>query len=74
MEDLVIDLVAHNIQNRCVTVIENGSWAPASGKLIREKLSKCKGIAFTEKTLSIRSALTGADVAVLEEIAGEIEN
>jgi flavorubredoxin len=72
MDDLVNDLTAHNIQNRSVTVIENGSWAPASGKLITEKLSKCKNITFTETKLSIRSALTAQNAEVLETIANEI--
>lgn len=35
MEALIFDIVAHNLQNRTVAVIENGSWAPTSGKLIR---------------------------------------
>ena len=48
MEDLINDLVAHNIQNRTVTVIENGSWAAASGDLIRQKLNECKNIKILE--------------------------
>ena len=32
MENLLHDIVAHNLQNRTVALIENGSWAPTSGK------------------------------------------
>ena len=39
MEELLHDLAAHNIQNRKVAFVENGSWAPTSGKLMREILS-----------------------------------
>ena len=35
METVLMDLKAHNLQNRTVAVIENGSWAPQAGKLIR---------------------------------------
>ncbi|MCL1987320.1 MAG: FprA family A-type flavoprotein [Firmicutes bacterium] len=56
MEDLLNDLVAHSIQNRTVALIENGSWAPASGKLMRAKLEKCKNINIVAE-YSIKSAL-----------------
>ena len=39
MENLLLDLKAHNLQNRMAAVIENGSWGPQAGKLIREILS-----------------------------------
>ena len=57
MEALLSDLVAHNIQNRTVAIIENGSWAATSGGLIREKLGKCKNIKFVDKMISIKSSL-----------------
>jgi flavin reductase (DIM6/NTAB) family NADH-FMN oxidoreductase RutF/rubredoxin len=72
MEELVSDLVAHNIQNRTVTIIENGSWAAASGRLIREKFSACKNLTFAEKTLSIRSAMKQSDEVLLQSISDEI--
>ena len=36
MENLLLDLKAHNFQNRTVALMENGSWAPQAGKLMRE--------------------------------------
>ena len=57
MEALISDLTAHNIQNRTVAIIENGSWAPASGGLIREQLGKCKNMTILEDILTIKSAL-----------------
>ena len=35
MENLLHDLAAHNLRNRTVAFVENGSWAPTSGKLMR---------------------------------------
>jgi len=73
MEALLDDLVAHNIQNRTVAVIENGSWAATSGGLIREKLSKCKNINFIEQTVSIKSSVTKPQLSELEVMANVIE-
>ena len=36
MENLLHDIVAHNLQNRKIAIIENGSWAPTSGKLMTD--------------------------------------
>jgi flavin reductase (DIM6/NTAB) family NADH-FMN oxidoreductase RutF/rubredoxin len=72
METVINDLLAHNFGNRTVTVIENGSWAPAAGNLIRAAMLKCKNITLTEKTLSIRSGVKQSDLERLTEIAEEI--
>jgi len=72
MEDLINDLAAHNIQNRKIAVIENGSWAATSGSLIREKLSKCKNIIIMEETLSLKSSLKEEQMADIESIAAAI--
>jgi flavorubredoxin/rubredoxin len=72
MEALLDDLAAHNIQNRTVAVIENGSWAAASGKLIREKLHKCKNMNLIENTITIKSSLKTAQLSELEQMAEAI--
>jgi len=72
MEDFINDLVAHNIQNRTIAVIENGSWAATSGGLIRGKLVKCKNIKLLEQTVSIKSSLKPAQLTELEAIADAI--
>jgi flavin reductase (DIM6/NTAB) family NADH-FMN oxidoreductase RutF len=72
MEALISDLVAHNIQNRTVAVIENGSWAPTSGGLIRAHLEKCKNIRFLDDTISIRSSLKPEQYAALGAMAEAI--
>jgi len=56
METALNDVVAHNIQNRKVALIENGSWVSSAGKLMREKLSTCKDIEFLGE-VSIKSAV-----------------
>lgn len=69
METLLLDLKAHNLTNRTVALIENGSWALASGKRMREILEQMKGITLLEQTLSIKSSLKNPDVEALDEIA-----
>ena len=72
MEDLLNDLVAHNIQNRTIAIIENGSWAATSGGLIRGKFEKCKNIRLLEQSVSIKSSLAAAQMSELEAMAGAI--
>lgn len=72
MEALLRDLAAHNIQNRTVAVIENGSWAPSSGRLIRAELEGCKNISFLENVCSIKSSVKEEQRGQLEAMAKEL--
>ena len=68
MEALISDLAAHNIQNRTVALIENGSWAATSGKLMREKLAACKNIRFAGE-ISLKSAVKPEKLAEIDALA-----
>lgn len=72
MEALLHDLAAHNIQNRTVALIENGSWAPTSGKLMREILSGCKNMTFIDTQLTVKSALKPDQSAVIDAMVDAI--
>jgi len=72
MEDLLNDLVSHNIQNRTVAIIENGSWAATSGGLIREKLEKNKKNSSLEQMVSIKSGIKAPQLYELEAMAAAI--
>jgi len=72
MEALINDLAAHNIQNRRVAIIENGSWAATSGGLIRENLSKCANINIIENKVSILSGLKEKQLSEIESMAEAI--
>jgi flavin reductase (DIM6/NTAB) family NADH-FMN oxidoreductase RutF len=72
METLINDLAAHNFQNRTVAVIENGSWMPAAGKLITDKIGKCKNITLLDEFLSIRSSVTKSDEEYLGVLADKL--
>jgi flavorubredoxin len=73
MEDLLNDLTAHNIQNRTICLIENGSWAATSGGLMRAKLEKCKNSYILELIVSIKSSLNKSQLAELDALAQAIE-
>lgn len=72
MENLIHDLVNHNLQNRKIALLENGSWGPTSGRLMKEKLSVLKGTEFIENTISILSAPTDKTMDQLDELANAI--
>ena len=57
MEDLLHDLAAHNIQNRTVAFVENGTWAPAATKVMKGLLEGCKKLTILEEGLTIKSSL-----------------
>ena len=68
METLLHDLAAHNIQNRTVAIVENGSWAPTAGGLIREILSKCRNMTLLDNSVTIKSSLKADQMAQIEEL------
>ena len=69
MEALLSDLVAHNLQNRTVALLENGSWAPTAGGLMRSMLAKCKNMNILDTGLTIRSSLKESQIPQLEAVA-----
>lgn len=69
MEALIFDLVAHNIQNRTVALIENGSWAPTSATLMRQEFEKCKNMTILDRKLTIRSSLKKEQLAEIDALA-----
>ena len=69
MESLIYDLVAHNIQNRTIALIENGSWAPTSGSLMRAEFEKCKNMTLLDKTLTVVSSLKREQLADIDALA-----
>lgn len=72
MENLLHDIVNHNLQNRKIAVIENGTWAPTSGKLMREMLSALKKCEFIGENVTLRSSLAERQLAELDALADAI--
>ncbi|MEG0367382.1 MAG: FprA family A-type flavoprotein, partial [Coprobacillus sp.] len=57
MEDFLNHLKSKNYQKRCVSLIENGSWAPSALKTMKATLELMKDIEFIEPFITIRSAM-----------------
>lgn len=72
MEELVRDLKAHNIQNRTIAFIQNGSWAPASGRLMKEILADCKDMTVIEETITVQSSVKKEQEAEIEAFVGAV--
>lgn len=72
MEDFLYHLKIKNFQNRKVAIMENGSWAPMAGKLMREAFSSMKNITLCEKQVTIRSSMKEETVGAMEQMAEEL--
>lgn len=71
IEIFVDDFLRMGLKNRTLTLIENGSWAPAANRLLREKLKE-PAFKFTAHDVSIRSNLDEAKLEELRQTAKEI--
>ena len=63
---------ALNVQKRTVTLIENGSWAPQAGRLMREHLESMKQMNILDNEMTITSVLRTEDFEALETLADDI--
>ena len=72
MENLLHDIAAHNLQGRKIALIENGSWAATSGKIMRELLAPLKNMEFIEQSVSLKSALAPGQETELAALADAI--
>ena len=72
MANLLHDMKALMLQNRTVGLVENGSWAPVSGKLIRAELEGLKGFQVLEPVASLKSALKGDSLEQLGQLKDSI--
>lgn len=72
METALLDLKAHNLQNRTVALIENGSWAATSGGLMKGIFDSMKNMTVLPETVSIRSSLREEQMTELDAMADAI--
>ena len=70
--DFLHHLKIKTYRNRKVAIVENGSWAPAAGKIIREYFESMKGIEISDVSVTIKSSVKPETVAQLEALADSI--
>lgn len=72
MLNYIMDMKALNLQKRTFAVIENGSWAPQSGKLMRELLDGMKDMNILDGEISINSSMKENDLDLMDSMADSI--
>ena len=72
MREFINHLTERNYSNRTVGLIENGSWAPLAAKVMREMLSKCKNLTFTDTSVKILSAVNSDSSEQINALCEEI--
>ncbi|MBR6758673.1 MAG: FprA family A-type flavoprotein [Bacteroidaceae bacterium] len=69
MHDFLHHLQIKSYQRRRVAIIENGSWAPCAGRVMREMLAQMKDVDVVEPMVTIRSRMKQADIPAMEALA-----
>ena len=69
MEDFLYHLKVKTYKKRTVGIVENGSWAPMAGKLMKAYLEAMKDVQICEPVVSIKSVMKEADEKNLEALA-----
>ena len=65
-------LKGKNYQNRTIGIIENGTWAPSTGKCINDIVSTFKDIKIIDPIVTIKTTLNDESKLKLEELANNI--
>ncbi len=69
---LIDDLKHLGLQNRNISIVENGSWAFGAGKQIKEEFDACKNITYVGDIVKITSVLNEESKAALDVLAEDI--
>ena len=59
-------------QKKTVALIENGSWAPSAGRVMKEMFAAMKDITIIDPMVTIRSRMKESDIPLLDSLADEI--
>lgn len=69
MQDFLHHLQSKAYQNRKVAIVENGSWAPCAGRVMRGILDTMKNLEIVEPVVTIRSVMKESDMEQLAALA-----
>ena len=72
MQDFLLHLQAKNYQKRVIGIVQNGTWAPTAGKVMKGIIDTFKDIEPSGDIVTIKSTLKPDSEAALEELAGII--
>ena len=69
MHDFLHHLQIKSFQKRRVAIVENGSWAPSAGRVMRGMLEQMKELEIVEPMVTIRSRMKREDLPAMEALA-----
>ncbi len=69
MHDFLHHLKMKAYQKRRVAIVENGSWAPTAGRVMRAMLEGMKEIEIVAPMVTIRSRMKESDLVAMEQLA-----
>lgn len=69
MHDFLHHLKLKAYQKRRVAIMENGSWAPTAGRVMRAMLEGLKSVEIVEPVVTIRSRMKESDLPAMEQLA-----
>ena len=72
MDDFIRDLKSHGLRQRSVALIENGTWAAQSGRLMTALLESMKDMRVMEGTVTLKSSVKEAQRPSLEALADNL--
>ena len=68
MHDFLHHLKIKSYQRRKVAIVENGSWAPTAGRVMRAMLEGMRDIDIVEPMVTIRSRMKDSDLPEMEQL------
>ena len=69
MEEALGEMKSMGVCNKKVSIIENGSWNPVSGKLIKAFFEDMKDIEFVGDIVTIKSSVKEDSAQAVAELA-----
>lgn len=72
VQNLITELKNHNLSNRRIGLIENGSWAPVAASKMKSQLETLKNMEIVDPVVKVVSSVTAKNVEELSALAKEL--
>lgn len=72
MKEFINALTERNYQNRSIGFVENGTWAPASARIMKQMFEKSRNITMYENTVTVNSGINEETAKAVSLLADEI--
>lgn len=72
MEHFLNALKERNYQNRKVAIIENGTWAPSAGKIMKQILGQMKDIKLCDTMVTVKTTINDQNIEDMSQMVDEL--